>query len=441
VTSNESGADRFERRGPLSDVLVLDCSMVWAGPYATKLLGDMGATIVKVEANRHMDSTRGLARPAASGVSLYANGDPGVDPWNRSGYFNKLNRNKLGLCLDILEPAGREVFLELAARADVVIENFGGGVFERMGYGYEVLKALNEDLVMISMPPSGNGGPEGKYVGYGVAIEQLGGIVARTGYAGDVPMKTGINYGDPIAGIHASGYIMTALLHRRRTGRGSFIDMSQREAAIMWVGDEVVEYELSGRIPERIGNRDEFMAPSGVYRCAGEDAWVALAVGSLEEWRGLAAAIGHPELAEDAAYASMEGRRERHDAIDALIGEWTAPRTADQAMAELQAQGVAAGVVAENRRVLADPHLRARGFWPTVDHASVGTHEVPGVSWQFSRTPGAVRWAAPLIGEHSEYVLRTILGKSDAEIEALRATDVLETTPLELLEEQRASEG
>ena len=440
MTSNGAGEDRLERRGPLSDVLVLDCSMVWAGPYATKLLGDMGATIVKVEANRHMDSTRGLARPPASGASLYAGGDPGPDPWNRSGYFNKLNRNKLGVCIDILQSAGREVFLELAAVADVVIENFGGGVFERMGFGYEVLSGLNPDLVMVSMPPSGNGGPEGKYVGYGVAIEQLGGIVARTGYRGDTPMKSGINYGDPIAGIHAAGYIMTGLLHQRRTGRGSFVDMSQREAAIMWVGDEVVDYELSGRIRERIGNRDEFMAPSGVYRCAGEDAWIALAVGSLEEWRGLVTTIGHPELAEDVAYASMESRRERHDAIDALIEGWTAPRTADEAMVELQQHGVAAGVVAENRRVLADPHLQARGFWPTVDHASVGTHEVPGTSWQFSRTPGTVRSAAPLIGEHSEYVLRTILGKSEAQIEALRASGVLETTPLEILEEQQASE-
>jgi crotonobetainyl-CoA:carnitine CoA-transferase CaiB-like acyl-CoA transferase len=273
-----------------------------------------------------------------------------------------------------------------------------------------------------------------------VAIEQLGGIVARTGYAGDIPMKSGINYGDPIAGIHSAGYIMTALLHRRRTGRGSFVDVSQREAAIMWLGDEVVEYELSGRIPERIGNRDEFMAPSGAYRCAGEDEWVALAVGSVEEWRGLAEGIGHPELASDPAYATFEGRRERHDAIDALISEWTSKRSADEAMAELQRHGVAAGTVANNRRVNEDPHLRARGFWPSVDHPSAGTHELAGVSWHFSRTPGEVRWAAPQLGQHSDYVLRTILGKSDEEIEALRATGVLETTPIELLEEQRAAE-
>jgi len=441
MTSNgSSGSDPFARSGPLSDILVLDCSMVWAGPYATKLLGDMGATIVKIEANRQMDSVRGGAKPA-SGVGVYFNADPGDEPWNRAGYFNKLNRNKLGMCMNILEPEGRAVFMELAAKADVVIENFGGGVFERMGFGYEVLREANPDLVMISMPPSGNGGPEGKYVGYGVAIEQLGGIATRTGYIGDTPMKTGINYGDPIAGIHAAGYIMTGLLHRRRTGRGSFIDMSQREAAIMWLGDEVVEYELSGRIPERMGNRDEFMAPSGAYRCAGDDEWVALAVGSLEEWRGLARTIGHPELADDPAYASMEGRRERHNDIDALISTWTASRSADEAMAEFQAHGVAAGTVANNRHVNEDPQLRARGFWPTVDHAAVGPHEITGVAWQLSRTPGAVRWAAPVLGQHNDYVLRTILGKSDEEIEALRASGVLETTPVEILEEQRAAEA
>jgi crotonobetainyl-CoA:carnitine CoA-transferase CaiB-like acyl-CoA transferase len=287
------------------------------------------------------------------------------------------------------------------------------------------------------MPPSGNGGPEGNYVGYGVAIEQLGGIVARTGYAGDIPMKTGINYGDPIAGIHSAGYIMTALLHRRRTGRGSFVDLSQREAAIMWLGDEVVEYELTGATPERIGNRDEFMAPSGTYRCApdpvyGDDAWVALAIGSTEEWAALARAIGRPELASEAAYADVEGRRARHDEIDALITAWTSQRTPDEAMRELQAAGVAAGTVSDMRRVVEDPHLQARGFWPEVDQPSVGRHVIAGVSWRFSRTPGAVRWAAPNLGQHSEYVLRTILGKSEAEIEALRASGVLSNVPLDV---------
>jgi len=433
-------SDPLERRGPLSDVIVLDLSMVWAGPYATKLLGDMGATIIKVEANRQLDSVRGLVRPVVgTAVGIYPDGDPGEKPWNRAGYFNKLNRNKLGICMNILQPAGREVLLELAAIADVVIENFGGGVFERMGFGYEVLSKVNPDLVMISMPPSGNGGPEGKYVGYGVAIEQLGGLVHRTGYPGDGPMKSGINYGDPIAGIHSAGYIMAGLLHRRRTGRGSFIDMSQREAAITWIGDEIVAYETSGIIEQPIGNRDIFMAPSGTYRCAGDDAWVALAVGSLEEWHGLATAIGHPELADDPAYATMESRRERHDAIDALITEWTSQRAADDAMLELQGHGVAAGTVANNRRVIEDPHLVARGFWPDVETTSVGRHKIAGPSWQFSRTPGGVRWGAPNLGEHSDYILKTILGKTDEQIAELRASGVLETTPEELLAEQQSS--
>jgi crotonobetainyl-CoA:carnitine CoA-transferase CaiB-like acyl-CoA transferase len=431
----EAGAvDPYARKGPLDDIVILDCSMVWAGPYATKLLGDMGATIIKVEAARHMDSVRGLARPVP-GAGAYPDNDPGPQPWNRAGYYNKLNRNKLSLCMDILEPAGREVFLELAAKADVVLENFGGGVFARMGYNLEALQAVNPDVILVSMPPSGNGGPEGNYVGYGVAIEQLGGIVARTGYPGDIPMKTGINYGDPIAGIHSAGYIMTALLHRRRTGRGGFVDLSQREAAIMWIGDKVVEYDLTGAIPERIGNRDEYMAPSGVYRCLsdafGDDAWVGLAAGSIEEWRALASAIGYPELASDPAYATVEGRREHHDEIDAAITAWTSQRTPDEAMAQLQAAGVAAATVANVRRVVEDPHLRARGFWPEVDQPAVGPHVIAGVSWKFDRTPGAVRWAAPNLGQHTDYVLRTILGKSEAEIEALRATGVLSNTPTE----------
>ena len=422
------------RSGALEGITVLDLSMVWAGPYATKLMGDLGATVIKVEVNSHLDSVRGPAIAIPGGaIGMYANDDPKDEPWNRNGYFNKLNRGKFDLCMNILQDEGRVVLHELIAQADVVVENFGGGVFDRMGYGYEVLKAINEDVVFISMPPSGNGGPEAKYVGYGVAIEQLGGIVDRTGYAGGGPYKSGINYGDPIAGIHAMGYIMTALHHRRQTGRGSHIDLSQREAAICWLGDEVVEYELTGNEPVRIGNRDEFMAPVGVYRCAGEDAWLSVACGSTEEWTALARAIGSADLAEDADLGTLEGRRARYDELDEAITDWTETRDRDEAMSTLQSAGVAAGVVAENRRVVDDPHLQARGFWPLVDHESAGPHIVSGIPWHFSRTPGEVRRAAPRLGQHTDYVLREFLGKSDAEIEALHASGVLESTPVEVL--------
>ncbi len=421
------------QQGPLRGLVVLDCSMVWAGPYATKLLGDLGATIIKVEANRQMDSVRGPAVPPATAAASYFDNDLGEDPWNRAGYFNKYNRNKLGMCMNILMPEGRAVFMELAALADVVVENFGGGVFERMGYGYDVIRGVNEDIIFVSMPPSGNGGPEGKYVGYGVAIEQLGGIVARTGYLGDdTPMKTGINYGDPIAGMHTASYIMTALLHRRKTGRGQYVDLSQREATINWVGESVIEYQMTGEDPTWIGNRDRYMAPSGVYRCVGEDSWIALAVGSDAEWHGLCTAIGRVGLRTQ--YPTFDARAQHHDEIDVAIAAWAAGRDADEAMMHLQAHGVAAGVCGDNRRVVHDPHLAARGFWPEVDHASVGPHILAGPAWQYDRTPAAVYAAAPLLGQHTDYVLREILGKSEAEIAALRAAGVLEDTPEEILQ-------
>jgi crotonobetainyl-CoA:carnitine CoA-transferase CaiB-like acyl-CoA transferase len=434
---NRRVPQREGQQGPLKDVVILDCSMVWAGPYATKLLGDLGATVIKVEANRQLDSVRGPAIPPAVPLSRYANDDAGQDPWNRSGYFNKYNRNKLGLCMNILMPEGREVFMQLAELADVVIENFGGGVFERMGYGYDVIRSVNEDVVFVSMPPSGNGGPEAKYVGYGVAIEQLGGIVARTGYRGDdTPMKTGINYGDPIAGMHTAGYIMTGLLHRQKTGRGQYIDLSQREATINWVGESVIEYQMNGNDPQWIGNRDEFQAPSGAYRCTGEDDWIALAVGSDAEWAGLCEAIGRPEMR--AQFPTLHARVEHHDEIDAAISAWTAGQPMDEAMALLQQHGVAAGVCANSRRAVEDPHLKARGFWPEVDHISAGRHRVAGVAWQYSRTPGAVYAAAPALGQHSEWVLREVLGKNDAEIAALQAAGVLENTPEEILQREAA---
>lgn len=428
------------QQGPLTGLVVLDCSMVWAGPYCTKLLGDLGATIIKVEANRQLDSVRGPAipPPSSSPLSLYAGGDPGVDPWNRNGYFNKYNRNKLGVCMNILMPEGRAVFMELAEIADVVVENFGGGVFERMGFGYDVIRAVNEDVIFASMPPSGNGGPEAKYVGYGVAIEQLGGIVARTGYRGDdMPMKTGINYGDPIAGMHTASYIMTALMHRRKTGRGQYIDLSQREATIGWVGESVLAYQMTGQDPTWIGNRDDYMAPSGVYRCMGDDAWVALAVGSDAEWRGLCRAIGRADLL--ALYPTHDSRAQHHDVIDVAINAWTEQHAADEAMAALQEYGVAAGVCADNRRVVNDPHLNARGFWTEVDHSSVGRHILAGEAWNYSRTPATIYAAAPTLGEHTEYVLREVLGKSDEEIARLHAAGVIENVPEDILEERGAS--
>ncbi|TAK75270.1 MAG: CoA transferase [Dehalococcoidia bacterium] len=437
MTTTGSGAVplRPGQQGPLTGLVVLDCSMVWAGPYCTKLLGDLGATIIKIEANRQLDSVRGPAvpPPSSSPLSLYAGGDPGADPWNRNGYFNKYNRNKLGVCMNILMPEGRAVFMELAELADVVVENFGGGVFERMGFGYDVIRAVNEDVIFVSMPPSGNGGPEAKYVGYGVAIEQLGGIVARTGYRGDdTPMKTGINYGDPIAGMHTASYIMTALMHRRKTGRGQYIDLSQREATIGWTGESVLAYQMTGQDPTWIGNRDDYMAPSGAYRCAGDDAWVALAVGSDAEWRGLCTAIGRADLLTQ--YPTHDLRAQHHDAIDAVITAWTQQHAADEAMTVLQQHGVAAGVCADNRRVVDDPHLNARGFWAEVNHSSVGRHILAGEAWNYSRTPAAIYAAAPALGEHTEYMLREILSKSDEEIARLRAAGVIENIPEGLLQ-------
>jgi benzylsuccinate CoA-transferase BbsF subunit len=343
------------------------------------------------------------------------------------------------MCMNILMPEGRAVFMELAAIADVVVENFGGGVFERMGFGYDVLRGVNEDVVFVSMPPSGNGGPEAKYVGYGVAIEQLGGIVARTGYRGDdTPMKTGINYGDPIAGMHTAGYIMTALMHRRKTGRGQYVDLSQREAAINWTAESVLAYQMTGQDPTWIGNRDDYMAPSGAYRCSGEDSWVALAIGSDTEWRGLCAALGDESLRTKCA--TYESRVQHHDMIDAAISAWTITRSADDAMAILQTHGVAAGVCADNRRVVEDPHLRARGFWPEVQHSSVGPHILAGEAWNYSRTPAAIYAAAPTLGEHTDYVLSEILGKTPEEIARLREAGVLENIP-EVVLQQRAQQG
>src|SRR5579884_2582240 len=247
------------RRLPLAGVRIADLTAVWAGPYATRLLADMGAEVIKVESAGAPDLLRALAGPM-----------PGVErTYNRSAYFNHNNRNKYGCSIDLATPAGKQLFLELVSISDVVIENFRADVLDRLGLGYEVLRGIRPDIVLVSMPGHGKTGPEAGYIAYGTNVEQLAGLVSITGYEGGEPHKSGISYGDPIAGTMAAGAVLTALLYRRRTGRGQWVDLAQREALTGLLGEYVVHYSMTRRLPERTGNSHPAWAPHGVFPCAG----------------------------------------------------------------------------------------------------------------------------------------------------------------------------
>ncbi len=413
---------------PLKNYRVLDLSRIWAGPYCTKLFADMGAEIIKMESLSVYDSHRGPVSPAR-GIAAYPDGEPGEEPWNRNGWFNCLHMSKYGITLELTEDKGRKVFERLVSISDVLIENFRQGSLERLGYTYEELRKHRPDLIYVSMPAFGNTGPWKGYLGYGIGQEQLSGMAHMTGYRGEGPMKSGINHGDPITGSHAAGVLMAALRHRRRTGKGMFIDVSQQESAVALMGPEVLAYQMTGQEPERQGNRSRWYAPANSYPCAGEDRWVTIAATNQKQWQSLARAMDAAGLAGDPRFATAGQRRENHDELDRIISEWTIGQEAYEVTQKLQDAGVPSGPVLRGPDLLADPHYKDRETFVTVDHPQVGPKQYPGIPWKMSVTPGQVRWPSPTLGQHNEEVYGELLGMTGQEIGQLEKTGIIGTKP------------
>ena len=406
-------------RLPLNGIRVLDLTMAWAGPYATRLLADMGAEVIKIEAVNSWDLLR-----------TFTGQPPTVEQvWEKSPYFNHVNRNKYGCALDLSLPRGRELFLRLVAMSDVVIENFRAEVMENLGLSPEVLLEANEQVIVVSMPGHGKTGPERDFIAYGTNVEQLSGLCHLTGYADGPPQKTGISYGDPLAGIAAAGAISLALWDRRRSGRGQYIEVAQRENMIGVTGEYVVAYSMNGREPVRRGNRHSSMAPHGCYPCAGGDQWLTIACEDDEQFAALCGTMGRPELTGDDRFADVVSRYRSQDALDAVIAAWTSGRTKEDAAAALQAAGVPAMPVLSVPEVFEDEHLRARGFFEPVSHPAAGAWEIEGPHWRMSETPAHVRLSAPRFAEHNDYVFGELLGLTGDEIEALKAEGVTGDAP------------
>ena len=415
-------------RMPLKNYRVLDLSRIWAGPYCTKLFADMGAEIIKMESLSVYDSHRGPVNPA-KGIAAYPDGEPGDEPWNRNGWFNCLHMSKYGVTLELTKDEGRRVFELLVSISDVVIENFRQGSLERLGYTYEELRKHRPDLIYVSMPAFGNTGPWKGYLGYGIGQEQLSGMAHMTGYRGEGPMKSGINHGDPITGSHAAGVLMAALRHRRRTGKGMYIDVSQQESSVALMGPEVLAYQMTGQEPERRGNRSGWYAPANSYRCAGEDRWVTIAATNQDQWRSLAQAMDAAGLVDDPRFTTNKARRENHDDLDRIISEWTIGLEAYDVTRKLQRLGVPAGPVLRGPDLLQDAHYKDRGTFVTVDHPQVGPKQYPGIPWKMSATPGVVRWPSPTLGQHNREVYGELLGLNGLEIDQLDQTGVIGTKP------------
>lgn len=401
---------------PLEGVRVADLSMMWAGPFATRLLGEMGAEVVKIESPRAWDNVRTLLpQPGAT------------EPWNTSYYFNDYNRDKKSLTLDLSQPRGRALFLELVAKSDCVIENYRADVLDKLGIGYEVLRQARPDVILVSMAGFGKTGPEKGLVGFGPIIEQMAGMASTTGYGDDgVPYKTGISYGDPIGGIAAAGAVVLALIARRRTGLGAWIDLAQRETMAQMLGPAFAAASLRGESPVHRGNRDPRFAPQGVYRALGGDQWVAISARDDGEWRALARTVGASALES----LDLSERSARHDELDRRIEAWTLARGPREAAETLQRAGVAAAPVLDCNAIHEDPQLAARGSWVELPHPKTKTWKQPASAWRLVEAKSLPRRHAPLFGEHNREILCGLLGHAERELAELSAAGIIGDAPI-----------
>jgi crotonobetainyl-CoA:carnitine CoA-transferase CaiB-like acyl-CoA transferase len=422
-----------EARAALDGIRVLDLTQVWAGPYAARFLADMGADVIHIEGPDFPDAVRGVGR--------------GPDPrsFNKAPYFNEYNRNKRGLALDLHRPEGMEAFRRLVKTADVVIENWSVGVSERLGMGYEELRALNPRIVFMQMPGFAQDAPESERVGFGPTIEQMGGLVALQGYEGGEPHKSGISYGDPTAGIAAAGAVALALLRREDTGKGTHLVIAQRDNIVSMVGEFMVAEAAGLPYLVRAENRDADAVPHNVYRTRDDsgrwqadalgnpiaelhDTWVAIAVQSDDEWARLRAVVGDARL-DQPAYLTVEGRRAAEAEIDAVLAEWAHTRDPREVADALQAAGVAAHPVMSALMLVRDPHLAARGFYVQTVHPEAGEHRTQQPVWRMQSRPPRAPRSGPCFGEHNREVMREA-GYSEAEIDSLEAAGILAEVPL-----------
>lgn len=394
---------------PLEGIRVVDLTMGWAGPLASRTLADFGAEIIKVESTGYPDWWRGAHfTEAFYRERLY----------EKNSNFHLMNRNKLGITLDLTRPEGKALLLQLVEQADAVIENYSAEVLPKLGLDYAALRARNPRLVMVSMPAFGLGNAWSNTRAYGGTLEQASGLPLHTGHPDGPPAMTSYAYGDPVGGFNAGAAMLLALYAQRATGEGRHLNLSQVEAMLPMAAPFIVEQSLRGAVTPRQGNRHPLHAPHGCFRCAGDDRWIVLSATDAQ-WPALCRAMGRDDLAADPALAHAAGRRAAQDRIDTAIAAWCGTRDPEDAMRALQQAGVPAGVVRPMWQVLQDDHLRARGFWREIDRAHSGPYTATTAWFRTGAAPMPIRHASPTLGQHSDEVLARVLGLDAERLAAL----------------------
>jgi benzylsuccinate CoA-transferase BbsF subunit len=398
------------------DLKIAAFSWAMVGPLTLKFFADYGATVVRVETSLRPCVTRTSA-PFKDNVA-------GI---NRSGYFNHFSANMMSLSLNMNTPQGLSVAKDLVSWADVVMENFTPGVMDKWGLGYEALTKINPDIIMVRQNGFGIEGPYKNLAAFGMILAAIAGIPQYIGWADRGPLPVGVGaYTDSISPRFAAAALIAALDYRDKTGKGQLIDLAQFETALYFLLPGLLDAAVNEREPARNGNAVPHAAPHNVYPCKGNERWCTIAVTNDDQWAALCKATGKAALAVDPRFATLQQRKENEGVLDAVIESWTIERTPEEVMTVLQEAGVPAGTVENAGDLFADPQLRARGlFWP-MEHSEMGMFTHLGASMVLSETPAQASTPSPCMGEHNEYVLTKLLGKTDEEFIELLAAGVLE---------------
>jgi crotonobetainyl-CoA:carnitine CoA-transferase CaiB-like acyl-CoA transferase len=421
----------------LSPVRVVECGVAWAGPLAGRFLGDLGADVVKVEhpgsRGAPVDASKAvgwkwgeLAHPQVRSP-VYVDNVPGERWWNRSGVFNKMNRSKRGVSVDVKQPEGREVFRRLLAGADLVLHNYSPRGARSMEMDAVSVSRLSDRAMTLSMTGYGVTGPLAPNLSYGPILQGHAGFDDATGYEGAGPTRLGVAFPDPVGGVHGAFAGLVALWYRETTGTAHHVDLSQLETLSSIAGEMLLAAAVTGEAPVRHGNRSADFAPQNVYRCAGDDSWVAISVTDDTAWHALVDVIGDPALA---AHRELDvvGRRAIEAALDEALGRWTARRARYDAATVLQAAGIAAFPAVTNEDLVHDPQIAERRFIAEWDQPDVGVRGFPGFPIHFGHAPSRV-FSAPPLGGHNREVLRE-LGYDDDRITELTEQGVLWEHPM-----------
>lgn len=392
---------------PLEGLIVLDLTRVLVGPYATMILADLGADVIKIEMPGTGDDAR--AYPP------HVNGE--------SAYFMSLNRNKRGMTLNLKSEAGKEVFRDMVRKADILVENFRPGTMEKLGLAYETLREINPRLIYAAASGFGQTGPYSHRAAYDAIVQAMGGIMSVTGPAGGEPTRVGTSMGDITAGLFTAIGVLTAVIHRTNSGTGQMVDVAMLDSQVAILENAIARYTVTGDIPGRIGNRHPSIIPFETFDTA--DGTIMIAAGNDALWRKLCAALGQPELADDPHFETNPLRAENYDVLRPILAELLEGKETAVWLEILDEAGVPNGPINNVAQVMADPQVQAREMIVAVEHPLAGHTELPGIPIKLSETPGSVRTPAPLLSQNTDEILTSLLGYDETRIEELRNKSVL----------------